>query len=118
MHTQLVTWKHIAQGSVYDSLRHFLDGDSVYLPPRNLTELREVLYVPSSPLSFILHLTQPSRERGAMSYMFTYISQLRGGLRGSEFSTVRVLSPQHVPAPYLTLITDETTRLWVATRHR
>ena len=47
MHTQLVTWKHIAQGSVYDSLRHFLDGDSVYLPPRNLTELREVLYVPS-----------------------------------------------------------------------
>ena len=47
MHTQLVTWKHIAQGSVYDSLRHFLDGDSVYLPPRNLTELREVLYVSS-----------------------------------------------------------------------
>ena len=61
MHTQLVTWKHIAHGSVYDSLRHFLDGDSVYLPPRNLTELREVLYVPSlslSPLSTISYNLQ------------------------------------------------------------
>ena len=53
-----------------------------------------------------------------MSYMFTYISQLRGGLRGSEFSTVRVLSTQHVPAPFLTLFADEASRLWVATRHR
>jgi hypothetical protein len=51
LHTQLVTWKHIAHGSVYDSLRHFLDGESVYLPPRNLTELREVLYVPPLSLS-------------------------------------------------------------------
>jgi len=117
MHTQLVTWKHIAQGSVYDSLRHFLDGESVYLPPRNLSELREVLYVFSLSLP-LLHLTQPptSRERGAMSYMFTYISQLRGGLRGSEFSTVRVLSP--ILVPYLTLFADEATRLWVVTRHR
>lgn len=53
MHTQLVTWKHIAHGSVYDSLRHFLDGESVYLPPRNLSELREVLCVLSRSLSFI-----------------------------------------------------------------
>ena len=51
-----------------------------------------------------------------MSYMFTYISQLRGGLRGSEFSTVRVLSP--IPVPYLTLFADEATRLWIVTRHR
>ena len=53
-----------------------------------------------------------------MSYMFTNLGQLRGGLRGSEFSTVRVLSPQHVPTPYLTLFADEATRLWVATHHR
>ena len=117
MHTQLVTWKHIAQGAVYDSLRHFLDGDSVYLPPRNLTELREVLYV----LSFLLllhHLATHtiSRERGAMSYMFTYISQLRGGLRGTEFSTVRTPLPL-LPIPLLTLVSDEANRLWVATRH-
>ena len=57
MHTQLVTWKHIAQGSVYDSLRHFLDGESVYLPPRNLSELREVLYVFSLSLSSLSHTT-------------------------------------------------------------
>ena len=53
-----------------------------------------------------------------MSYMFTYISQLRGGLRGSEFSTVRVFSSQPVPGPSLTLCIDEANRLWVATRHR
>jgi hypothetical protein len=64
MHTQLVTWKHIAHGAVYDSLRHFLDGDSVYLPPRNLTELREVLYVFRLSLffSFILHGLQGARS--------------------------------------------------------
>ena len=98
MHTQLVTWKHIAHGAVYDSLRHFLDGDSVYLPPRNLTELREVLYVPLSFFSFFSQLTPTSRERGAMSYMFTYISQLRGGLRGTEFTTVRI-PHSTLPAP-------------------
>jgi len=66
MHTQLVTWKHIAHGAVYDSLRHFLDGESVYLPPRNLTELREVLCV----LSFSRLFPAPSHDlQGTRSYV-------------------------------------------------
>ena len=82
-----------------------------YRTPRGL--VRPLISPPLHPPS-----RTTSRERRAMSYMFTNLGHLRGGLRGSEFSNVRVPSPQHVPASYLTIFTDEATRLWVATHHR
>jgi len=44
-HTHLVTWANVAYAARYDALRLFIQGDAVYIPPRTISELYELLYV-------------------------------------------------------------------------
>lgn len=44
-HTHLVTVSNIAYAARYDALRLFLTGEGVYIPPRSVREVKEVLYV-------------------------------------------------------------------------
>lgn len=42
-HTHHVTASDIAHAARYDALRLFLTGDGVYIPPRSVTEVKELL---------------------------------------------------------------------------
>jgi len=70
-HTHHVTASNIAYAARYDALRLFLTGDGVYIPPRTVYEVKELL------------------ERHALSYLYTQSSYLRPSPRGSDFSTMK-----------------------------
>lgn len=70
-HTHHVTTSNIAYAARYDALRLFLTGDGVYIPPRSVTEVKELL------------------ERHALSYLYTQTSYLRPSPQGSDFSTMK-----------------------------
>ncbi|KIM25252.1 hypothetical protein M408DRAFT_10595 [Serendipita vermifera MAFF 305830] len=70
-HTHLVTASNIAYAARYDALRLFLTGEGVYIPPRNVQEVKELL------------------ERHALSYLYTNMSYMRPSPQGSDFSNMK-----------------------------
>ena len=87
-HTHLVTVSNIAYAARYDALRLFLTGEGVYIPPRTVHEVKELLCVALLP-RIHLKLTLLHRERHALSYLYTQMSYLRPSPQGSDFSTMK-----------------------------